>query len=507
MTVSISPVFNYPQFFGLDGSPLAGGMIYTYQAGSDSVQQATYTGIDGLTANLNPVILDSSGRPNTSFWLTNGQLYNIVITDSDGSVLAHYDNVSGVVIPTGGSGGGGSTGIWILETDAISYVSSNQFIIANNHTTDFAVGNRVKATVSAGTVYGTVTASSYASPNTQVTLLMDSTNLDSGLSAIYWSQLIANGRTVDSGGVSFSGTGYGGVIGPLPYSSPNTIGGQITAGIAALATTNTRIDGTYNVWPTSGTGANTPYTITTTPTIASYSVGQIFVVAFASASVGSPTLNVNGLGALPLKMYSYTGALVDAVIPATNISQVAYDGTNWIYLDQIPATPPAAQPHGQSVFSAGGTFTTPANVYSIKVTVVSGGGGGSGGFTTGGDSGEPFPGQVGGSGGTSIAILSTTPGTSYGVTIGLGGAGGGYYSNGSNGGYSTFGASLVQATPGLGGTTTTPGANGYPNIGDYGFYGSTFAIGSTSKGNGGSAGASGGGTGGTGGNGMIVVEW
>lgn len=92
---------------------------------------------------------------------------------------------------------------------------------------------------------------------------------------------------------------------------------------------------------------------------------------------------------------------------------------------------------GIQVFKANGTFTVPTGVTKLKVTAF---GGGGGGFANGGDAGS-YP---GGSGGAGIAYVTTTPGTSYTVTVGAGGNGGG-----GSGGTTTFG-SVVTATGGLG---------------------------------------------------------
>ena len=520
MTVSISPVFNIPQFEDNNGVLLNGGKIYQYQAGSDSVQLATYTGIDGLVANANPVILDASGRPDTAFWLSNGTLYNLVLTDSADNVIAHYDNVSGVIY-TPPSSGGGSTGvdIWNLETAVPAYVSGNQFQIPGDLSSDFAVGNRVKATCSSGLVYGTVSAVSFSSPNTQVDLIMDSTSLDSGISDVSWSSLIANGRTVDAGGVSYAGTGYGGVIGSLSYATPNTTGGQITLGVTKLAIANSRIDGLYKVWGTTGSGSNTPYAITPNPAITAYSVGEIFVVGFAAASAGSPTLNVNGLGAQPLKMFDYNGALITAVIPIGNISQVAWDGTNFIYLDQVPPVPYTAAdtPHGVNTYTAPGSWTCPAGVHYVQVLCVGGGGGGGGGYwtTTGGEGGVTtiYPGGNGGGGGSAFNVVAVTPGNSYNIYIGAAGSvsGGG----GGPGGVTTFGSGggLCSATGGSGGANGTgvAAANGICSVGQFGWWsvnGNGFQIaGGTPKGTGGLGDLTGFALGSVGTAGMITIWW
>jgi hypothetical protein len=83
------------QFFNNDGVPLAGGLLYTYQAGS-STPQTTYTTSAGNVANSNPIVLDSAGRTPQEVWLTSAQTYKFVLKDSSGTLLGTYDNISGI---------------------------------------------------------------------------------------------------------------------------------------------------------------------------------------------------------------------------------------------------------------------------------------------------------------------------------------------------------------------------------------------------------------------------
>jgi hypothetical protein len=64
-----------------------------------------------------------------------------------------------------------------------TYVSGTQFTVPGNNVSTFQIGRRVQATVTAGTVYGTITASAFSTVTT-VTLVMDSGALDSGLSVV-----------------------------------------------------------------------------------------------------------------------------------------------------------------------------------------------------------------------------------------------------------------------------------------------------------------------------------
>jgi hypothetical protein len=75
---------------------------------------------------------------------------------------------------------------YISQTDVLTYVSGTQFSVVTDKTTIYQVGRRIKAVVTAGTIYGTITASSSGGTPviTTVTCLWDSGALDSGLSAV-----------------------------------------------------------------------------------------------------------------------------------------------------------------------------------------------------------------------------------------------------------------------------------------------------------------------------------
>lgn len=83
------------QFFDNNGVPLAGGLIYTYLAGT-STPAATYTTSTGLIAHANPIVLDAAGRvPGGEIWLTTGTSYKFVLYTSLSVLIASYDNVTG----------------------------------------------------------------------------------------------------------------------------------------------------------------------------------------------------------------------------------------------------------------------------------------------------------------------------------------------------------------------------------------------------------------------------
>lgn len=96
MAVNLSPIGNGFQFFDDNGVPLAGGLIYTYQAGS-STAFPTYTTSSGNIANSNPIVLGTSGRPANEIWLSEGYYYKFILKDADNVTIQTYDNLYGII--------------------------------------------------------------------------------------------------------------------------------------------------------------------------------------------------------------------------------------------------------------------------------------------------------------------------------------------------------------------------------------------------------------------------
>jgi hypothetical protein len=93
MTVSLSLLAGAGwQFLDNSGNVLAGGRLFTYAAGT-TIPLASYTSSTGLTANANPIILDSAGRVPLQIWLTDGSAYKFVLETSAGVQIGAWDNV------------------------------------------------------------------------------------------------------------------------------------------------------------------------------------------------------------------------------------------------------------------------------------------------------------------------------------------------------------------------------------------------------------------------------
>ena len=100
MALNLSPLGGAGwQFFDNNGVPLAGGLLYTYAAGT-TTPLATYTTSSGSTANSNPIILDAAGRPAGEIWLS-AVAYKLVLKTSTDVQLWSMDNIVG--LPAAGS--------------------------------------------------------------------------------------------------------------------------------------------------------------------------------------------------------------------------------------------------------------------------------------------------------------------------------------------------------------------------------------------------------------------
>lgn len=89
-----APFLFVPIFRAFDsaGNPLAGGLLYTYQAGT-TTPLATYSDAAGTIQNANPVVLDSTGSATVRLGAAG---YKFVLKDSGGSTQWTEDNYTPV---------------------------------------------------------------------------------------------------------------------------------------------------------------------------------------------------------------------------------------------------------------------------------------------------------------------------------------------------------------------------------------------------------------------------
>ena len=140
------------QFFSNTGQPLAGGLIYSYAAGT-TAPAATYTSSAGNIANTNPIVLDAYGRVPNEIWLAVGSAYKFVLQDSSYVQIGTWDNISGQVgsqnIVT--SFNGGTTGLTPATASIGAITLSGTLNIANGGTGLSTVGTSGQFLTSNGT--------------------------------------------------------------------------------------------------------------------------------------------------------------------------------------------------------------------------------------------------------------------------------------------------------------------------------------------------------------------
>ena len=239
-SVLLSSVGIGQQFFDNNGVPLAGGLIYTYQAGS-STPLATYQDNGGTIANANPIVLDSAGRVPNEIWLLNGYSYKFIITSASGTSLITLDNLYGILqtapavtntVPSGliaiwsGSTGSIPSG-WLLCNGSNGTPDlRNSFILGAGNT--YAVG------ATGGSTDAIVVSHTHAATSTSVVSDPSHTH----------TQTVGNAGGSTSNQASYSNSGAN-------FATSSNINAALTGITVATSTTNA----TAGV---SGSGANMP---------------------------------------------------------------------------------------------------------------------------------------------------------------------------------------------------------------------------------------------------------
>lgn len=147
------------QFFDDNGVPLAGGLIYTYAAGT-TTPAVTYTSSTGLIAHSNPIVLNAAGRVSTGeIWLTVGLTYKFILKNSAGVQIGSYDNIPSFLTTDSASVtyNEGSTGAVTTSVQAKlqEFVSVQDFGAVGNGVTDDATAfnNAANEAVNSGVVF------------------------------------------------------------------------------------------------------------------------------------------------------------------------------------------------------------------------------------------------------------------------------------------------------------------------------------------------------------------
>lgn len=87
------------QFLDDNGTPLAGGLLYVYTAGT-TTPVTTWTTNSGAVANTNPIVLNAGGRTPSEIWVNGGVNYKFILKTSTGVTVGTYDNIPAIDDPS-----------------------------------------------------------------------------------------------------------------------------------------------------------------------------------------------------------------------------------------------------------------------------------------------------------------------------------------------------------------------------------------------------------------------
>lgn len=217
-------------------------------------------------------------------------------------------------------------------------------------------------------------------------------------------------------------------------------------------------------WCGTAGGTANAITLISSPAITAYAAGQTFVFKAAATNTGATTIQISAI-ATPPAAQNNGAALAGGEIVINLWYRFTLTSTTAGEIEEV--APRNGEYRSVQVFTASGTYTAPAGLKRVRITVLGGGGGGGGAANAAATSGG-----AGAGGGFSIRTVSAaTVGASQTVTVGTGGTGGGAALDGAPGNTSSFGA-LCSATGGGqglgagGGATAVSGVGGIGSSGD-----------------------------------------
>jgi hypothetical protein len=274
MTTTVLAPYLTSQFFTNNGQPNASGLVYTYQGGTNT-PTPTWTDSTGGQQNTNPIVLNARGE--CSIWVTPNVAYKFVLTDAAGNT------------------------IWTRDQ-----VVQNQLI----------------------TLYGGVDTGAV---NAYVlNFVANFSSLTDGI-VIYW---IPAHNNTGASTINVNGLGPVNIVRPdgTPVTANNILANQVTTimfkgGVFQLVNAG-------NIAPSYGgtsTNSGNNYSLTYSSSFGQYNDGIIIYWVPNATNSGASTLNVNGLGALPI-VYTDGSALQSGTLTANVVVTVVIIASKFILL-------------------------------------------------------------------------------------------------------------------------------------------------------------------------------
>lgn len=134
-TTSLAPTPKL-QFFDANGAPLAGGLLYTYAAGT-TTPLTSYTDSTGVSANTNPIVLNSRGEANV--WL-GAAMYKFALYTSASVLIWTVDNINGSTFGVNAVGDGTTLAFSVVNGFTAIYINGvyqnrNTYTVTNGTVT------------------------------------------------------------------------------------------------------------------------------------------------------------------------------------------------------------------------------------------------------------------------------------------------------------------------------------------------------------------------------------
>jgi hypothetical protein len=122
------------------GTPLSGGLLYTFQTGTVATPQNTYQDTALTIPNPFPLVLDANGRV-PAFYLASGSVH-VRLTDASGVVQFDYPSMLVIGGVSGGGGGGGSVDpTTVLATGDIKFRATGETLTGFVKANGLTIGN------------------------------------------------------------------------------------------------------------------------------------------------------------------------------------------------------------------------------------------------------------------------------------------------------------------------------------------------------------------------------
>jgi hypothetical protein len=163
-----------------------------------------------LIPQTNPIVLNSLGLPANPIWVIGGIKMKFVFKDASGATVLTVDNISGI-----NDTAFGTVDEWVLSGFAPTYISGVSFSVVGDKTLLLQIGRRIKTQNTSGFIYSVITNSVFSAGLTAITVTNDTSVLDVGLSAFFYSFLSPQSVSLpnsDEARAALGVPGYGDLI-------------------------------------------------------------------------------------------------------------------------------------------------------------------------------------------------------------------------------------------------------------------------------------------------------